>query len=64
LKQLALTPAQTSAGVMAKLTVASAGVELEKVGMHVATKAECTPVDVLQSVAADFKRLGLAGGTS
>jgi hypothetical protein len=59
--RLALTTAQSSAGVMAKLSVASAYFEASGVVAKAAVEAECTTLDVLRSVAADFKRLRLGG---
>jgi len=59
--RLALATAQSSAGVMAKLSVASAYFEWAQVVAKAAVEAECTTLDVLRSVAADFKRLRLGG---
>jgi hypothetical protein len=59
--RLALATAQSSAGVMAKLSVASAYFEPGSVVAKAAVEAECTTLDVLRSVAADFKRLRLGG---
>jgi len=59
--RLALATAQSSAGVMAKLSVASAYFDEGRVIVKAAAEAECTTLDVLRSVAADFKRLCLGG---